>query len=192
MIRRPPRPTLSSSSAASDVYKRQVHGLVEKWNIDISSIQNELNQGDINSDGSYGLCGSVISKKFPKVNLRQDSPQANIEGSNVQIAQTFITYNKFSQIETIETPEGEVSKMLYYPENDPEGDGLNILTGTNPNGQPYDGTTGGLLKEVIADYAHTARYRGTESPKAIRTKIGYDIYGNIAWTIDPRLSLIHI
>eukprot|EP00826_Nyctotherus_ovalis_P037102 TRINITY_DN335_c0_g1_i7.p1 TRINITY_DN335_c0_g1~~TRINITY_DN335_c0_g1_i7.p1 ORF type:complete len:102 (+),score=24.75 TRINITY_DN335_c0_g1_i7:25-306(+) len=26
MIRRPPRSTLSSSSAASDVYKRQVHG----------------------------------------------------------------------------------------------------------------------------------------------------------------------
>eukprot|EP00828_Plagiopyla_frontata_P040869 TRINITY_DN565_c0_g1_i7.p1 TRINITY_DN565_c0_g1~~TRINITY_DN565_c0_g1_i7.p1 ORF type:complete len:141 (-),score=36.63 TRINITY_DN565_c0_g1_i7:29-451(-) len=30
MIRRPPRSTLSSSSAASDVYKRQVHG-IEKY-----------------------------------------------------------------------------------------------------------------------------------------------------------------
>src|SRR5665648_554919 len=30
MIRRPPRSTLSSSSAASDVYKRQVHCLMQK------------------------------------------------------------------------------------------------------------------------------------------------------------------
>ena len=32
MIRRPPRSTLDRSSAASDVYKRQVHGLVPFWN----------------------------------------------------------------------------------------------------------------------------------------------------------------
>eukprot|EP00828_Plagiopyla_frontata_P016210 TRINITY_DN2111_c0_g1_i1.p1 TRINITY_DN2111_c0_g1~~TRINITY_DN2111_c0_g1_i1.p1 ORF type:complete len:128 (-),score=33.74 TRINITY_DN2111_c0_g1_i1:72-455(-) len=32
MIRRPPRSTLSSSSAASDVYKRQVHGKMNSLN----------------------------------------------------------------------------------------------------------------------------------------------------------------
>eukprot|EP00828_Plagiopyla_frontata_P039331 TRINITY_DN516_c0_g1_i6.p2 TRINITY_DN516_c0_g1~~TRINITY_DN516_c0_g1_i6.p2 ORF type:complete len:122 (-),score=31.06 TRINITY_DN516_c0_g1_i6:88-453(-) len=36
MIRRPPRSTLSSSSAASDVYKRQVHGII----IELKLLQN--------------------------------------------------------------------------------------------------------------------------------------------------------
>src|SRR5664279_494944 len=38
MIRRPPRSTLSSSSAASDVYKRQVFYLLTRWS-DVSSFR---------------------------------------------------------------------------------------------------------------------------------------------------------
>eukprot|EP00828_Plagiopyla_frontata_P042682 TRINITY_DN6438_c0_g1_i4.p3 TRINITY_DN6438_c0_g1~~TRINITY_DN6438_c0_g1_i4.p3 ORF type:complete len:119 (-),score=31.79 TRINITY_DN6438_c0_g1_i4:3-359(-) len=44
-IRRPPRSTLSSSSAASDVYKRQVHG----------SVYDEIEIEDLDFDQSTGI-----------------------------------------------------------------------------------------------------------------------------------------
>eukprot|EP00828_Plagiopyla_frontata_P035806 TRINITY_DN47414_c0_g1_i2.p2 TRINITY_DN47414_c0_g1~~TRINITY_DN47414_c0_g1_i2.p2 ORF type:complete len:145 (-),score=16.42 TRINITY_DN47414_c0_g1_i2:48-482(-) len=46
MIRRQPRSTLSSSSAASDVYKRQVHGITIKKILDRKFI-NSLGQKDL-------------------------------------------------------------------------------------------------------------------------------------------------
>eukprot|EP00658_Telonema_sp_P-2_P023065 TRINITY_DN19239_c0_g1_i1.p3 TRINITY_DN19239_c0_g1~~TRINITY_DN19239_c0_g1_i1.p3 ORF type:complete len:103 (+),score=22.45 TRINITY_DN19239_c0_g1_i1:85-393(+) len=49
MIRRPPRSTLSSSSAASDVYKRQVYG------------ECECNAGFGGADCSTRFCGAGIA-----------------------------------------------------------------------------------------------------------------------------------
>eukprot|EP00656_Telonema_subtile_P039591 TRINITY_DN4468_c0_g1_i1.p1 TRINITY_DN4468_c0_g1~~TRINITY_DN4468_c0_g1_i1.p1 ORF type:complete len:104 (-),score=22.16 TRINITY_DN4468_c0_g1_i1:15-326(-) len=56
MIRRPPRSTLSSSSAASDVYKRQVHG----WSHDD---QLQLSQYALKRQSSRilsGLCCAAL------------------------------------------------------------------------------------------------------------------------------------
>ncbi|MBU1495177.1 MAG: hypothetical protein KJ956_14565, partial [Actinobacteria bacterium] len=160
--------------------------LKDKFGINITSIESKLNQGDLNGDGQYSLCGNLIITKYPKVNLRANSPQIAKEGSSIQIVETKITYNKFSQVSQIETPEGEITLYLYYPENDPEGDGQNILTGQNSHGYNFDTVTGGYLKEVIKDFSHSSKYRGDSDPVQTRTKIGYNHTANIVWTIDGR------
>src|SRR5664279_5573712 len=58
MIRRPPRSTLSSSSAASDVYKRQVYEGIEK--IGISGNHSVL----ITGLGPVGLAAAAIARKL--------------------------------------------------------------------------------------------------------------------------------
>ena len=160
--------------------------LVETFGIDISPIQSQLNQGDLNGDGTYSLCGNLIVRRYPTVRLRPDSPQIAAEGSNQQTIIAKICYNKFGQVESIETPEGEITQYFYYPENDPDGDGQDILQGTNDRGQPYDGNTGGFLKQVIRDYRHSTNYRSNSAPAQISIRFGYQHAGNIIWMIDGR------
>ncbi len=159
--------------------------LVEKYGIDISSVLSQLNQGDLNGDGRFSICGNPVLIRYPKATLRPDSPQTIIEGGIYQTVEMRQSYNKFSQLDTTETPEGEITQYLYYGENDPEGDGQDVLSASS-HGQPLDSTSGGYLKEVISDYAHSARYRGTSAPKQISTKLRYDAKGNITEITDPR------
>src|SRR5664280_2128236 len=53
MIRRPPRSTLSSSSAASDVYKRQGKKIPMDWAVD--------KLGDPTDDPQTGIAGMLLS-----------------------------------------------------------------------------------------------------------------------------------
>ena len=160
--------------------------LVEKYDLDISSIQDQLNQGDLNGDGGYSLCGNFIVVRYPTVTLRADSPQAVVEGSQNQLIEKRWSYNQYGQIDWLETAEGEVAIFIYNPENDPEGDGQDIRTGNNNAGVAFNTTTGGYLKQTIADHHHSARYRGTTLPVQASSKRGYDSLGNIIWIEDSR------
>ena len=73
--------------------------LVAQWGLDISAIQSQLNQGDLNGDGKYSICGNLIVTRYPQATLRQGSPQALAEGGPMQIIETRVIYNKFGQIE---------------------------------------------------------------------------------------------
>ena len=133
--------------------------MLDKFDISIASVQDQLNQGDLNEDGSYNICGNIIMIRYPTVQLRPDSPQIAREGGQYQQIVIRRSFNKYGQYDWVETPEGEVTLFTYYPESDPEGDGQNIRSGNNNSGQPFDTMTGGYLKDTIRDHhlGHTRR-----------------------------------
>ncbi|WP_372365551.1 RHS repeat-associated core domain-containing protein [Candidatus Uabimicrobium sp. HlEnr_7] len=159
--------------------------LIEKYNIDISSVENKLEQGDLNEDSTFSICGNMILVKAPLVNLRNASPQAAVEGSTVQKIETRVSYSRYGQILKAETAEGEVTEYFYYPENDPDGDGLNVLDGQNHLGEEFD-PQAGYLKQVIVDNVHTTRYRGNAAPTKLSSTFGYDRVGNTIFVVNPR------
>ena len=124
--------------------------------------------------------------RYPKPKLRDGSPQIALEGGNIQTVEQRMSYNKYGQKVWVETPEGEVTLFLYYPETDPDGDGQDIRSGNSNAGVAFDTSTGGFLKETILDYMHSTRYRGSIQPLQISIKQGYDPVGNVAWLQDGR------
>src|SRR5665648_361513 len=67
MIRRPPRSTLSSSSAASDVYKRQMYGAVTEQCVGLEVV---LPTGEIIDTGAKA--NSFRDKPFTRFGLGAD------------------------------------------------------------------------------------------------------------------------
>ena len=159
--------------------------LIEKYNIDITSVQNKLEQGDLNEDSTFSICGNIVLFKSPQVNLRSNSLQAASEGGTVQTIATRVSYSRYGQILKTETAEGEVNEYFYYPENDPDGDGADVLSGKNHLGEDFD-PQGGYLKQVIVDSIHTARYRGSIAPTNLTSTFGYDRVGNVVFVVNPR------
>ena len=166
--------------------------MLDKFDISIASVQDQLNQGDLNEDGSYNICGNIIMIRYPTVQLRPDSPQIASEGGQYQQIVIRRSFNKYGQYDWVETPEGEVTLFTYYPESDPEGDGQNIRSGNNNAGQPFDTMTGGYLKDTIRDHHHSTRYRGTSLPVQAMSSRGYDQRGNPIWTQDARGVRTHL
>ncbi|WP_372369015.1 RHS repeat-associated core domain-containing protein [Candidatus Uabimicrobium sp. HlEnr_7] len=161
--------------------------LIDKFGVDISSVQDRINSGDLNGDGRVdNICGNTIVVRQPNVNLLSGSLQSGVEGSTIQIIESRMAYNKFGQYVFTETPEGEVTTFSYFTEGDPDGDGANILTGNNNDNKPFDTQTGGYLKEMITDDSHSTRYRGNSAPTQIKTQFGYDSVGNRTEIIDGR------
>eukprot|EP00656_Telonema_subtile_P005496 TRINITY_DN124_c0_g2_i6.p1 TRINITY_DN124_c0_g2~~TRINITY_DN124_c0_g2_i6.p1 ORF type:complete len:198 (+),score=9.70 TRINITY_DN124_c0_g2_i6:118-711(+) len=62
MIRRPPRSTLSSSSAASDVYKRQIKGCSKNWGFFCQMHNND----NYDHNNSFGLHNPLNLKPKPR------------------------------------------------------------------------------------------------------------------------------
>jgi RHS repeat-associated protein len=160
--------------------------LVAKFGINISSVMSQLNQGDLNGDGRFSLCGNTVLIRMPKVLLRSGSPQADAEGGLTQIIEIRKSFNKFGQISWVEDPEGVVTEYRYYPESDPDGNGRDVRSGVTNTGKPFDTTTGGLPLEVIADARHTPRYRRSTEPTQISVKMAYDALGNVTSITDGR------
>jgi RHS repeat-associated protein len=157
-----------------------------KYHIDLTRILAQLNQGDLNGDGKFAICGNTVLIRFPKVNLRPSSPQIAREGGIIQTIEVRIVHNRYGQKEREETPEGEVAEYFYFPESDPDGDGQDLRTGNNNAGKPFDNLTGGYLKKVIVDNSHSVRYRGTVAPTKLSVEMGYTAVGNVRFVIDAR------
>ena len=66
MIRRPPRSTLDRSSAASDVYKRQLHDLAADAAAAVFGGDDEVSQvAELAHDLEVGVCLSLIHISEP-------------------------------------------------------------------------------------------------------------------------------
>ena len=164
-----------------------VNELAAKYKVNLTPIQSQLNQGDLNGDGiTNQVMGNIIVTQAPDAILRANSPQVAVEGGTTQVIATRKVFNHLGQLIAEETPEGSITAYNYYPENDPDGDGQDIMTGNASDGQPFDATTGGYLKEVIMDNAHSSNYRGTDNPTQIKTQFQYDRVGNITSITDAR------
>jgi RHS repeat-associated protein len=141
-----------------------------------------MNLGDINGDGvTNGIAGDVIRIQRPSVNLLPGSNMAQIEQSTVQPIVTLFTHNSHGQVVKEVDEEGNVTQYEYYPENDPDGDGLNITPGVGSG--PY-----GYLKLVRRDTTSNPLRdsRTNPSPVNINTRYYYDRVGNVTGELDGR------
>ena len=138
--------------------------------------------GDLNGDSlTTQVSGNAILIDRPDVNLLAGSNQATVEGSTVQPIQERYVYDAFGQPTEHRDPEANVTGYTYYPENDPDGDGLDIITTNDP-------TTGGYLKLSNVDTtSNSLRNSGTNpTPTELRTEYFYDSYGNMVRTVNGR------
>ena len=113
--------------------------------------------------------------------LKQEPPATLPNGAR-QLILTDYTYNQFCQITSETDPEGNVDEFVYFPENDPDGDG-NTSPGTRPG---LNTTTGGYLRAKIIDSRTSPRRTETTPPAQISNSFFYDPVGNIIRTIDGR------
>ncbi len=138
--------------------------------------------GDVNGDGVTDQAfGNVIRIESPSVLLITGSPQALAEGNTSQEIVELYRYNDFSQVIGHTDPEGNTTTYDYYPERDPDGDGLV----NNPNGGQ---TQGGYTKTEVADTSSSParNSRTNPAPVKIQTDYEYDMVGNIIREIDGR------
>ena len=117
---------------------------------DIAIAVDLLNLGDQNDDGATDQqMGLLIRTDAPTVNLLPGSNQADAEGDTEQERITRIENNDFGQPTRITDPVASVVELSYFPENDPDGDGSNIIPGQDP-------VTGGYRSGSVADPAGLA------------------------------------
>ncbi len=138
--------------------------------------------GDVNGDGvTDQINGNVIRTIYPTATLLAGSNQALVEGDTAQEIVELYTYNPFGQRLTVQDPEGNVDVYEYYPERDPNGDGVI----DNPTGDP---DTGGYLKQVTRDtVSDPGRNSATNpTPVNIRYLYEYDAVGNVTRQVDGR------
>lgn len=170
----------------------------------LTEIQNRLtgasipmNLGDQNGDGvttdPLNVCGNTVRMDHPTVTLPAGSPLIAVEGPTQERVETRI-YNTFGQTTSVTDPEENVTLSSYYPETDPDGDGLNPLT-TNGAGQPSNPTTGGYLKQTTRDGALTTRALASDIGRnsaqlpaltSIKTDLFYDRVGHVTAVLDGR------
>jgi len=94
--------------------------------------------GDINGDGRTNQrAGNPIKVIQPTVTLISGSNQALIEGDTTQEIVTIRTYNDRGQVTTESSPEGNVVAYVRFPENDPDGDGLDLIAGKSTKQYGY-------------------------------------------------------
>ncbi|MEO0855121.1 MAG: hypothetical protein AAFY15_16680, partial [Cyanobacteria bacterium J06648_11] len=169
----------------------------------LSLEQVPMLERDLNGDGYTNKAnGNAVYHEEPTVVHPFEAKQlvANLEGSATQSAITTIAYNDYGQPISWTDAEENHHLLTYYPENDPNGDGLNVSA--NP---VHDGDTGGYLASVRADAAlpnsssqHAGlSHRGLStdfganslallSPREEVTRVYRDERGNVATVVDPR------
>ena len=141
-----------------------------------------LNLGDINDDGiKDDIGGDAVQVESPSVNLLPGSNMAAVEESNLQPVVSFYAYNHFGQITALIDPEGNLTELQYYPENDPDGDGANLTPGVSS--EPY-----GYLKQINRDIAASPeRNSGSNpTPTSVRRRFLYDPVGNVIRQVNGR------
>ena len=133
--------------------------------------------GDINGDGTTTQAfGLVVARKFLGPNEGANDTNAANDGVNLgqpvlQPILSTLAYNNYGQLIYSVDPQAIKTQYDYYPENDPDGDGLNIIAG-------HGTAANGYLKQVIAD-AGTGKLNLT-------TQYNYDGVGNVIGITNPR------
>ena len=143
-----------------------------------------LSLGDLNGDGQTNQNGgNLVRSSDPTVNLLPGSNQALAEGDTAQDIVTRNVYNQFGQMTRMEDPRGNTHLYSYYPENDPDGDGLNFIAGN-------DTTTGGYLAATVRDAIIGPNRQDTAPLTMITNRYELDQRGNMVARTDGR-GLVH-
>lgn len=145
------------------------------YNIDLSQVARGL--GDLNGDGRTDQAfGNLVRVQEPSVELRQDSKEASLIGSATQQIITETQWNDRGQQTATIDAEGNVTRMIYYRDDDPDGDGEVTFS-------PYVALTDqrtGYLQSMIRDAETSPRRRqSAPAPLALETRKSYDRVGNV-------------
>ena len=117
--------------------------LAADWGIMIPA--GLLSLGDLNQDGLIDQAmGNLVLETKPDVQLLPGSQQAAAEGSTIQEIEIRRRYNGFGQLVELEDPRGNIELYEYHPEQDPDGDGSDLIAGRDP-------LTGGYRFRVTED-----------------------------------------
>ena len=139
-----------------------------------------LSSGDVNDDGRVDQAmGNRILSDGPTVNLLPGSKQAAAEGDAAQEIVTRWTYDDFGQLTQVEDPRGNIDTFDYHPENDPDGDGFDLIAGRDP-------TTGGYRSGQVTDALVGPRRQDPYAPAAISNAYACDRRGNVIAMTDGR------
>ena len=148
------------------------------WGITIPAAL--LNFGDVNADGvTTQHMGNRVHAALPTASLALAPNQAAAEGDPNQEIVTTRQYNDFGQLTRLDDPRGNVDTYDYYPENDPDGDGLNIITGRNS-------TVGGYIRQYTEDALVGPSRQDPLPLSAITNSYQYDPRGNRTVRTDGR------
>ena len=149
------------------------------FNIDMQNIQRGL--GDLNDDGNTNQTyGNIVRVEAPSVELLSGSNEAARLNSTTQSIVTQNQWNDSGQITATIDPEGNVTEYHYYPENDPDGDGQDIIS-------RQSGALRGYLRAIIADSRTSPRRTTSALPAKIETVYEkYDRVGNVISIKDSR------
>ncbi|MFN0060624.1 MAG: RHS repeat-associated core domain-containing protein [Planctomycetota bacterium] len=153
----------------------------DAFGISLAGIARGL--GDLNADGiTDQLHGNAVRIVDPTVLLRTGSPQALATGSTSQVVLTEIQWNESGQVLAIIDPEGNVEAFDYYPENDPDGDGVIAFSPLLPMTTLAAGYPRSVTEDATTSYRRTA----TAAPAALESGFEYDPAGNVLSLLNPR------
>jgi RHS repeat-associated protein len=165
---------------------QDIAGLAAEVGVNPAIIQARLaaipmNLGDINADGANQIHGNTIQLTRPTVTLLPSTNQPALEGGTAQPIVYFYTYNQYGQVTHRRDPEGNLTDYMYYPENDPDGDGRDLTPGLGTG--PF-----GYLHKIVVDSAfNPGRDSRTDpTPVSMTTGYAYDRVGNLIRNIDGR------
>ena len=141
-----------------------------------------MNLGDVNGDGlTNQIAGNIVQIISPSPTLLNDSNQSGVEGGTSQPIIETMSYNQFGLMTKSVDPEGNVFINEFYPENDPDGDGEDVINDVGSDAFGY-------LSATIIDAESDSNRNSGQNPEitAIRTGYVYDDVGNITQIIDGR------
>lgn len=142
-----------------------------------------LAQGNLNQDSSDELFGfgDVVKIVAPAVTLDPLQRRASAAAfGSVQQIETLTVHNKYGQPTKVTDAERNVHTVVYYPSNDPDGDGVV----DNAQSDPTGGYPSVVTRDVQLD---PARESGTNpAPTNITVKTFYDSVGNPVGVLDSR------
>jgi RHS repeat-associated protein len=147
----------------------------------IDSAHIPMNLGDLNSDGSIDrINGNVVKNIYPSPKLPSNSKIKDSEDEHQQIEEIFM-YNQFGQLVAKRDPEEYTISYNYYPSNDPDGDGEDIIPDVSSE-------AGGYLKETIRNTPNDPLLNACVdvAPYFITRHFFYDRVGNTTKDINGR------
>ncbi len=148
------------------------------WDISLAGVARGL--GDLNADGvTTDAAGDNVREEEPTVHVAATSNMAGVLGDTTQEIVWERRWNARGQLTAEIDPEGSITTYDYYPENDPDGDGVTVAGQSSTLGRGY-------LRARIVDANTTARRTAVRTPEALESHYAYSPGGAVIRERDPR------